>query len=387
MQNKDSRPHKFLKYSRMVCYALQSAWKVARWILNIPLWWIILPVFILGVGWLIWFLFFAQYDGKTTPVDNSHIDGPVDLNEQLDAFRAKWDIYGRFEAWPALLPLAEMSNLAYSSEEEAKSFFKRLGFDSIASIKSPFHSQCAYIAHGDNVMVIAFRGTDEKEDWLSNANIYPHRMAEGDLHSGFGNAYGTLQSQILQEVEKTSPKHIWVTGHSLGGAMALVCAYDLVVFQNRSINGVITFGQPRIGKKNLAAVLQKKLGDRYVRFVNESDRVPLMPLSFAHCGLFLRFIDGRVEKSSDYFKKLTTSVPKDNQSKDYEYVPIDKLPEISQKEFDEFMLMYKLKQPPPKSHSTGVPKAYGMLNSWEEDHSMERYLEKIRDAIEKATGR
>ena len=236
-------------------------------------------------------------------------------------------------------------------------------------------------------MVIAFRGTDEKEDWLSNANIYPHRTDEGYLHSGFGNAYGTLQFQILQEVEKTGPKYIWVTGHSLGGAMALICAYDLEVYQNRSINGVITFGQPMIGKKNLAAALQKRLGDRYVRFVNESDRVPLLPLSFAPCGLFLRFINGRVEKSSDYFRKLTMSVPKDNQSKDYDYIPVDKLPEISQKEFDEFMRMYKLKQPAPRPHPTGVPKAYGMLNPWEEDHSMERYVEKIRDAIEKATGR
>ena len=84
-------------------------------------------------------------------------------------------------------------------------------------------------------------------------------MPEGDLHTGFSNAYGMLQSQIWQEIEKIKPKHIWITGHSLGGAMALVCAYDLSIYRSRNIDGVITFGQPMISKHNLANSLQNKL--------------------------------------------------------------------------------------------------------------------------------
>ena len=55
---------------------------------------------------------------------------------------------------------------------------------------------------------------------------------------------GLCGAQVLEEIKKASAKHIWVTGHSLVGAMALVCAYDLTVYQGYEIDGVITFGQP-----------------------------------------------------------------------------------------------------------------------------------------------
>ena len=370
-----------------MCQVLQSVWRVVWWILSIPLWAILVVAFVVGIVCLIWFLYFAQHGETTKPEDDTPIDRIVDVAEPIDAFRADWDIRGRFETWPALLPLAEMSKVAYSSEDEANPLFQRFGFDSVVPIKSPFHSHWAYVAHGKDVLIVVFRGTDEKEDWLSNANVYPHRMAEGDMHSGFGSAYATLRCQLWREIEKTEPKHIWVTGHSLGGAMALVCAYDLEVYRGRRIDGVITFGQPRIGNQELATNLQKRLGDHYVRFVNESDPFPLIPRSFDHCGLFLRFVDDVVEKSSDYCRMVAMSEPKDNIRNDYEYVPVDELPEIGEKELQEFMQIYEQKHQQFQAPSPGPLKAYGMSYPWGKDHSMESYVEKIRDAIEKATGR
>jgi hypothetical protein len=142
----------------------------------------------------------------TADIDIPHFD------QRLDAFRAAWDIRGRFEAWPALLPLAEMSNTAYRLERDAKQEIMRHGFDDVKIIDSPFHSQVAYVARGEDVLVIAFRGTDEAEDWFSNANLYLRKMPDGEIHCGFSGAYGMLRSQILQELTEANPKHIWITG-------------------------------------------------------------------------------------------------------------------------------------------------------------------------------
>jgi triacylglycerol lipase len=214
-------------------------------ILCIPLWQILLAVIIISLIYLC-FITYKSLRGKVMIVqpfkpinNNQHFDNP------LDVFRVKWDIYGRFETWPSVLPLAEMCKNAYLQDKEAKKLFQEYNLSSITFVYSPFHSQCAYVAHGEDVLIIVFRGTDETEDWFFNANTYPRQMIEGNLHCGFGCAYGTLQTQVLEEIKKYAPKHIWITGHSLGGAIALICAYDLVCYQGYKIDGVITFGQPR----------------------------------------------------------------------------------------------------------------------------------------------
>ncbi len=327
-------------------------------------------------------------------------DSPIDLitpesDSKLDVFRSDWDILGRFEQWPALLPLAEMSNTAYDLEPDVSVEFRRLGFDTTAIVNSPLHSQVAYIACGGDVMVVVFRGTDETEDWFSNINIYRRGMDEGDIHSGFSGAYSMLRSEVQQQIADHSPKHLWITGHSLGGAMALVCAYDLLCYgdQDIEIEGVITFGQPKIGDKRLTDYLQEKIGNRYVHFVNELDAVPRMPNSLSHCGLLLRFFRGRVQKSEGYFQmRVGATEGQSNGEASIEdgYEPINELPELSPEEKEAFRNTYRGDKLPANvplaaaPSNPNDPSRYGDI-PWKDDHSMDRYVEKVRSAIEKAT--
>ncbi len=363
--------------------------RVLLWVFNIPLWQIVL----IGIAVLLVVWAKSTYrslrGGGTRFEPDTPIDNITHFHKRLDAFRATWDIYGRFEAWPAVLPLAEMSKNAYLPENEAKSLFRQYGLTSVIPVCSPFHSQYACIAHGQDVLVIVFRGTDDTEDWFFNANAYPRKMAEGNLHCGFACAYGTLRTQVLEEIKKASPKHIWVTGHSLGGAMALVCAYDLTVYQGYHIDGVITFGQPMIGKSDLTTCLQGKLGDRYVHFINEMDIVPQVPPGYSHFGLALQFFHGEVRKSSNYFPKVMKSGHTWGAAGN-EYVPIAELPQMSQKEFEEFLQKHQQAKEQKERHLrpwvANGPREYSMPFPWVDDHSMERYIEKIRASIDKASG-
>ena len=229
---------------------------------------------VLGIGILIsgailtlgvfagWVEFTNPGGEETKPIADA--DGEVVLpvfEKRLDPLRADWDIYGRFEEWPALLPLARMSESAYLDDDKVNQEFKRNGFDSVLKVDSPFHTQVAYVGSSEDVAVVVFRGTDDTVDWFVNANMYLHELPAGEIHTGFSGAYGMLQSKIIAELDRLKPKHIWITGHSLGGAMALTCAVDMVAYQNREIDGVITFGQPKIGTQRLASYLQDKIGD------------------------------------------------------------------------------------------------------------------------------
>jgi len=84
-------------------------------------------------------------------------------------------------------------------------------------------------------------------------------MPEAMVHRGFYSAYHntTLRDGIVSGIKKTRKFYgdipIMITGHSMGGAMASFCAFDLVV--NYGLDGVklMTFGQPRIGNAAFAS--------------------------------------------------------------------------------------------------------------------------------------
>src|ERR1700686_2804213 len=88
----------------------------------------------------------------------------------------------------------------------------------------------------------------------------------GDIHAGFGHALRDAWGQVRAAVEGMSPPAavpnnlnglstipqptLWLTGHSLGGALAVLASATFSMWQSaqiRPVSGVYTFGQPRIG--------------------------------------------------------------------------------------------------------------------------------------------
>ena len=75
------------------------------------------------------------------------------------------------------------------------------------------------------------------------------------VHSGFFDAYKTVRSQVHAALASVQAKNknnatVVVTGHSLGGALSVLCALDLAVDMPQLVpNGisVVNFGCPRVG--------------------------------------------------------------------------------------------------------------------------------------------
>ncbi|HEY5603924.1 MAG TPA: lipase family protein, partial [Gammaproteobacteria bacterium] len=90
-------------------------------------------------------------------------------------------------------------------------------------------AQAALIEH-DDYFCMAFRGTDEIDDWLDNLNASLERALFGGFHRGFWNSLHDVWTPLFdmyQELRRTKRRPLFLTGHSLGGAMATIGASKL----------------------------------------------------------------------------------------------------------------------------------------------------------------
>lgn len=155
-----------------------------------------------------------------------------------------------------------------------------------------------FIAQNRDTLLVAFRGTEPKKplDWLVDAKFVhkPWDHAEGKVHEGFGDGlrsvWGPGQGdQILpKRLRAREDSAVWITGHSLGGALAEMCAAQAAFVGEIPVQAVYTFGQPRLGDEVFAKLLNTKLGSRIFRHINDRDIVPRVPLfltmGFRHYG-------------------------------------------------------------------------------------------------------
>lgn len=140
------------------------------------------------------------------------------------------------------------------------------------------------------VVELAFRGTVNVDNWITNLKIAavpcPFGPGIGQVHLGFLSAYESLRQRVMDNVhdglralgvQPSSRVLVQTTGHSLGGALATLAAYDLA--SSWCCPTVcVTFGAPRVGDSDFAKSYGSVVG-RSLRFVNKFDPVPKLPPS------------------------------------------------------------------------------------------------------------
>jgi predicted lipase len=200
------------------------------------------------------------------------------------------------------------SDLAYLAEAEGKEAFqKELGME--ARLFSVGNTQ-AYLATNDDHILVAFRGTEAPtsieglKDWLLTDAVNLLIVPEGDLgtdfqaagvgarwHLGFMKALGDIWGPLVEAIEaerKKSDRPLWLTGHSLGGALALLAAWRLKR-KFVPVHQVYTFGAPMVGNEDTAKAIDREMPDKIFRYVNDEDPIPHLPTvslvanAYAHC--------------------------------------------------------------------------------------------------------
>lgn len=126
---------------------------------------------------------------------------------------------------------------------------------------------------------VVFRGTESPEDWLVNVEVrqVPQPQAWGRVEEGFAAVYEQCSSAILDAIRRSTPQSVIVAGHSLGGALATLCATDI-----RASSGITpvlyTFASPRVGDPVFAGRFNAEC-PRTWRVVNTEDLITNVPPS------------------------------------------------------------------------------------------------------------
>ena len=147
--------------------------------------------------------------------------------------------------------------------------------------------------YSGGALVVSFRGTEPTHicDWLADfdADMVPHRVSGQacKVHDGFADTLAEVSAKLDRLLLSAKPKALYVTGHSLGGAMALLYAAS-----RSDVTNLYTFGQPRVGNAEFAKLAGSVLDGKYVRVVNDRDIVPRVPdelLGYHHAGRLVAF--------------------------------------------------------------------------------------------------
>ncbi|NOV02494.1 lipase family protein [Paenibacillus planticolens] len=138
-----------------------------------------------------------------------------------------------------------------------------------------------FIAESDRQIVIVFRGTYGASDWISDAiarqTVFPYAKDGGLVHKGFLDIYNSARKQIMAVTAKLSArKTLYLSGHSLGGSLASLCAVDLAANTKFNEPSIYTYASPRVGNPDFASLFNRITGPRY-RIYNTNDIVPELP--------------------------------------------------------------------------------------------------------------
>jgi hypothetical protein len=134
--------------------------------------------------------------------------------------------------------------------------------------------------------VLAYRGTvfDSAKNWLADVNFVPTRwVAKGLTHSGFTRTEQALWPFVESFFNDPShaKKPLWVTGHSLGAAVATLAASHIhKALPAVDIEHIYVFAQPRVGDLTFVnGYVDDGLDSKFIKFAGYNDAVSVLPLA------------------------------------------------------------------------------------------------------------
>jgi hypothetical protein len=208
-------------------------------------------------------------------------------------FRYQANIFDMVNAWW----LIEASTLVYAEPDFVAEKFKQNAEFTDVKLFENKATQC-FVANNEKFAIVAFRGSEARlregdsdpghifADWMANFNFLPEAWDQGgNVHRGFKAALLDVWTDLedyVSNLQKDNLK-IWITGHSLGAALATLAAD-----RYGNVQGLYTYGSPRVGDQDF----KKDFNVNTYRFVNNSDIVTKVPPPGLYCHVGeLKYID------------------------------------------------------------------------------------------------
>jgi triacylglycerol lipase len=178
-----------------------------------------------------------------------------------------------------LLMFANISAITYDNPKDSKNKFKSFGFD-IVEFFDIDGAQAYLLKDMNGIHVLSFRGTEvtQKSDILADLKTGKNiEVCGGKVHVGFKGEINKVWPAIEKAIANIDT--LYVTGHSLGAAMATIAASRI----QTKVVALVTFGSPRVGDKEFV----KSVSVDHYRVQNNCDdvtKVPFKLMGFTHHG-------------------------------------------------------------------------------------------------------
>jgi len=182
------------------------------------------------------------------------------------------------------LLFGELANIVYLHEELVAQTSTYLGFSRYRYIDNDGAQAFVFSNAHDSALV--FRGTEPTDfnDIKADLNVVSI-VAEtvGRVHRGFKKETDDIWSD-LEQILLTNDKTLWMAGHSLGAAIATICASRCKLGRYQTVPiELYTYGSPRVGDR----VFINHTAVKHYRWVNNNDLVTRTPptwLRYSHTG-------------------------------------------------------------------------------------------------------
>ncbi len=224
---------------------------------------------------------------------------PLSITQQIDLYdkelaielgklvQQAYEMYNKFKRGQ------EWQNISIPNFEQVFTFDAKPKHED----RKPF----GFVTSKGNNVYIVFRGTSTTGEWFSDADVAQvNFMATWrKVHLGFKNIYDSCSSAVISYINQypdIQNRTIYITGHSLGGAVATLCAAHLLyeIFKQPT---VYTFASPRVGDSDFVTSFNER-APLHFRIFNTEDAVPIVPPAvssvalggfYEHCGIPVAF--------------------------------------------------------------------------------------------------
>jgi hypothetical protein len=178
-----------------------------------------------------------------------------------------------------------MSWLAHEATPEKRATQLRAwGFNKNQDFGADKFGHRGFVASQPNYTFLTFRGSQTTADYLSNSFFYQSDMSRelgiinAKVHNGMAGVYKRNHDEIISAVVgiTSKDKPIFITGHSLGGALANLFAIKLEQM-GYNVAGIITAAAPKFSNSSVSNFISKNFSGRQFGVSLDSDITPMVP--------------------------------------------------------------------------------------------------------------
>jgi hypothetical protein len=209
----------------------------------------------------------------------------VDPKEVIFMMHAIQTVYNQIPDLAGYSKLETINSLAFSNEEQ-QYIDSRMLVDIERSNGNPW----AYVYQNNmdpNDLLIAIRGTESIMEWIKDFEInkvpfvsFTGQKKDVKVENGFFSIYKAIRTELFAILQQYKPSRLKISGHSLGGALATLLAYDIALSAPEIKPILFTYGTPRTGDQNFVNAIKQinsKDAAKLTFVVNIKDIVPKLP--------------------------------------------------------------------------------------------------------------